>query len=249
MATTRRIGGIHAVETAITGGAARVLCILADPRRRDARMRRTLAQARRADIPVRQADAERITAWLGDSRHQGLAAEIHGPGILDEPALLELVNGLDHPAFLLALDGVQDPHNLGACLRSAEAAGADAVVIPRDRAARLTPTVERAAAGAAGRLPLAAVTNLARTLGRLQESGLWVTGTVGTADATLYEVDLTGPLVLVCGNEGEGMRQRTRQVCDHLVTIPLVGAGESLNVSVAAGICLFEALRQRHMAH
>lgn len=244
-ADVRRIGGVHAVETAVTGGTARVVRVLADPRRRDARMRRLLAQVRRADITVEQADGQRITNWLGDSHHQGIAAEINGPGILDERALLALVQALDHPAFILALDGVQDPHNLGACLRSAEAAGADAVVIPRDRAARLTPTVERAAAGAAGRMPLAAVTNLARTLGRLQEAGLWVTGTAGDAAGTLYDVDLTGSIVLVCGNEAQGMRQRTRQVCDHLVTIPLVGAAQSLNVSVAAGICLFEALRQR----
>lgn len=241
----RRIGGLHAVETAITGGAARVRRLLADPRRRDARMRRALDQARKAGITVERMPAQDISAWLGEERHQGIAAELVGSGILDERALVALVDGLDHPPFLLALDGVQDPHNLGACLRSAEAAGADAVMIPRDRAARLTPTVERAAAGAADRIALAAVTNLARTLERLRETGCWVIGTAGEEAEDLYSVDLTGPLVLVCGGEADGLRQRTRSVCDRLVAIPLAGQTESLNVSVAAGVCLFEALRQR----
>jgi 23S rRNA (guanosine2251-2'-O)-methyltransferase len=242
---SRRVGGLHAVETAIIGGADRVRRLLADPRRRDARMRRTLEQARKAGITVERMPGQRISEWLGDDRHQGIAAEVAGSGILDERALLARIGELDHPPFLLALDGVQDPHNLGACLRSAEAAGADAVIIPRDRAARLTPTVERAAAGAAERITLAAVTNLARTLERLREAGCWVIGTAGEEAEDLYAVDLTGPLVLVCGGEADGLRQRTRAMCDRLVAIPLVGKTESLNVSVAAGVCLFEALRQR----
>ena len=244
-AGTRRLAGLHAVETALAGGGARVRRVLADARRRDARMRRLLERAQRADIPVERVPGDAISEWLGDERHQGVAAEVVGPGILDEAALRDLVGGLEHAPLLLVLDGVQDPHNLGACLRSAEAAGADAVVIPRDRAARLTPTVERAAAGATEHIPLAAVTNLGRTLEHLRTAGLWVVGTAGEATAGLYDTDLRGPLALVLGGEEQGLRRRTRELCDQLVAIPLAGRTASLNVSVAAGVCLFEALRQR----
>jgi len=208
-------------------------------------MRRALEHARRAGIEPEPVAAAELTDWLGDDRHQGIAAEIIGPAMLDESALVDLVAGLAHPALVLALDRVQDPHNLGACLRSAEAAGADAVVVPRDRSARLTPAVERAAAGAAGRMPLAAVTNLARTLERLQAGGCWVFGTAADGAQSLYDTDLTGSAVLVLGGEGEGMRTRTRTTCDVTVAIPLAAASESLNVSVAAALCLFEARRQR----
>jgi len=243
-ATTRRIGGLHAVETAVPGGPDRVRRVLADHRRRDTRLERVLERARRAGIPVERADGEAIARWLGDERHQGIAAEVVGEAILDEHGLFALVDGLDHEPLLVVLDGVQDPHNLGACLRTAEAAGADALVIPRDRAAHLTPAVERAAAGATEHLPLAAVTNLARALEGLRERGCWITGTAGDAPESLYEADLTGPLVLVCGGEEAGLRRRTRGLCDQLVAIPLAGHTASLNVSVAAGICLFEARRQ-----
>lgn len=244
-AGNRRIGGIHAVETAISGGSARVRLIRADHRRRDRRLQRLLTQADRHGIPVERVSTEELEAWLGDVRHQGVAAEVVGSGILDEAALRDRVAGLAHPPFLLALDNVQDPHNLGACLRSAEAAGVDAVIIPRDRAARLTPAVERAAAGAAELVPIAAVTNLARTLTGLQADGCWVVGAAGDAPTELYAADLDGPLVLVCGGEADGLRKLTRATCDTLVSIPLAGRVQSLNVSVAAGICLFEALRQR----
>jgi 23S rRNA (guanosine2251-2'-O)-methyltransferase len=143
------------------------------------------------------------------------------------------------------LDGVTDPHNLGACLRSADAAGVAAVIVPRDRAAGLTPVVRKVAAGAAESVPLVAVVNLARTLRELKERGLWLVGTADDASSTLYDVDLTGPTVLVLGSEGEGMRRLTREACDQLVSIPMAGAVESLNVSVATGIALFEAVRQR----
>ncbi len=145
------------------------------------------------------------------------------------------------------LDGVQDPHNLGACLRSADAAGVAAVIVPRDRAAGLTPVVRKVAAGAAETVPLVAVVNLARTLRELKERGIWLVGTDDAADKTLYDADLTGPLALVMGSEGEGMRRLTRECCDQLVSIPMAGAVESLNVSVAAGVVLFEAVRQRRV--
>lgn len=208
-------------------------------------MRRLLEHARRAGIAVERVTAEELADWLGDTRHQGVAAEVVGSGIHDEADLAALIEGLDHAPFLLALDGVQDPHNLGACLRSAEAAGADAVIVPRDRAARLTPAVERAAAGAAERIPLTAVTNLVRALEQLQRNGCWVVGLAGDAERSLYETELRGPLVLVCGGEAGGLRMRTRAHCDWLASIPLAGRTESLNVSVAAGVSLFEALRQR----
>ena len=246
MAAKRRwIAGIHAVETAVTGGSGRVIRVLADRRRRDARLGRLLEHAERAGIPVERVASARLAEQIGDVRHQGVCAEVRGRELLDDAGLRDLVAGLEHAPLLLALDGVQDPHNLGACLRSAAAAGVDAVIIPRDRAARVTATVERAAAGAADRIALAAVTNLARTLDHLKESGCWVIGAAGAAETPLYAVDLTGGLVLVLGGEQKGLRPLTREACDRLVSIPLAGDIESLNVSVAAGVCLFEAVRQR----
>lgn len=244
-AGTRWIGGINPVETALAAGAGHVQRILVDRRRRDARMRRVLERARRAEVAVETVDAQQLDAYVDDGRHQGICAQVAGREVLDEAALADVVQALDRPPFLLALDCVQDPHNLGACLRSAAAAGCDAVIVPRDRSARLTPAVDRAAAGAVGLLPLAAVTNLARALERLQGAGCWVIGTAGDAPEALYDADLTGPLVLVAGGEEAGLRARTRKLCDRLVSIPLAGPVESLNVSVAVGICLFEAVRQR----
>lgn len=246
-AHTRWVGGLHAVETALAGGAGHVRRLLVDRRRRDGRLARLVEHARRAGVAVERVPGATLDARIPDGRHQGACAEVVGPGVLDEPGLRERLAALGHAPFVLVLDGVQDPHNLGACLRSAEAAGADAVVIPRDRAARLSPAVERAAAGAAALVPLAAVTNLGRTLEGLKAAGCWVVGTAGDAQASLYEAGLTGPLALVLGGEEKGLRARTRALCDRLVRIPLAGRVESLNVSVAAGICLFEALRQRRV--
>lgn len=244
-ADRRWLAGIHAVETAVTGGSGRVIRVLADRRRRDARLNRVVEHAERAGIPVERVASARLAEQVGVVRHQGVCAEVRGRGVLDDEGLRALVAGLEHAPLLLALDGVQDPHNLGACLRSAAASGADAVMIPRDRAARLTPTVERAAAGAADRIPLTAVTNLVRTLDWLKEGGSWALGATGTAETSLYSADLSGGLVLVLGGEEKGLRPRTREACDLLVSIPLSGGVESLNVSVAAGVCLFEAVRQR----
>ncbi len=242
---TRWIGGVNPVATALAAGADHVQRLLVDRQRRDGRIRRVLDQARRAGVPVERVDAAALDQCTGDERHQGICAEIAGSGVLDERSLQALVETLERPPLLLALDQVQDPHNLGACLRSAAAAGCDAVIVPRDRSARLTPAVERAAAGAATLIPLAAVTNLARMLEWLKQHGCWVVGAAGDADESLYVVDLTGPLVLVLGGEDSGLRARTRGLCDHLASIPLAAGVESLNVSVAAGVCLFEAVRQR----
>lgn len=242
---TRWIGGLNPVETALAAGTGHVRRVLADRRRRDARIKRLLDRARGAGVPVECVAAETLAGHVPDGRHQGVCAEVSGGGALDEHGLRALVEGLDHAPFMLALDQVQDPHNLGACIRSAAAAGCDAVIVPRDNAARLTPAVERAAAGATALVPLATVTNLARVLEHLQQAGCWVVGTAGDAAETLHEADLTGGLVVVAGGEAGGLRARTRGLCDRLVAIPLAGGVESLNVSVAVGVCLFEAVRQR----
>jgi 23S rRNA (guanosine2251-2'-O)-methyltransferase len=178
--------------------------------------------------------------------HQGVVATTQAPAALDEKALKTLIEDLQEPPLLLILNGVQDPHNLGACLRSADAAGVHAVIAPKDRSVGLTPTACKVASGAAETVPLVQVTNLARTLRWLQdEAGIWVVGTAGETDTLLYDADLQGPLALVMGAEGKGMRRLTREACDALVCLPMAGSVESLNVSVAAGICLFEAVRQR----
>lgn len=242
---TRWVGGLHAVETALAGGAGHVRRVLVDRRRRDGRLARLVEHAQRAGIAVERVPGTTLDRHLPDGRHQGACAEVVGAGVLDEQGLRARLATLAHAPFVLALDGIQDPHNLGACLRSAEAAGADAVMIPRDRAARLTPAVERAAAGAAALVPVAAVTNLGRALEGLKTGGCWIVGTAADAPASLYDADLGGALVLVLGGEEKGLRARTRALCDVLVHIPLAGRIESLNVSVAAGVCLFEALRQR----
>ena len=241
----RWIGGINPVEAAVSQGAGRVRRLWVDRKRDDRRLRALVEQAETAGIAVERVTAKALGRHLPEVRHQGVAAEVVDGRTLDETSLIDRLQGLDHPALVVALDGVQDPHNLGACIRSAEAAGADALIIPRDRAARLTPTVERTAAGAAQWLPIAAVSNLGRTLDKLGELGLRVVGTAGDAPDTLWGVDLRGPAVLVLGGEEKGMRPGVRQRCDALVHIPLAGRTESLNVSVAAGVCLFEAVRQR----
>lgn len=241
----RWIGGINPVEAAVAHGAGRVRRMWVDRARDDERLRALVGQAEAAGIAIERVTQKALARHLPDTRHQGVAAEVFDREALGEAALLEHVDGLDHAPLLVALDGVQDPHNLGACIRSAEAAGADALVIPRDRAARLTPAVERTAAGAVQWLPVAAVNNLGGTLDRLRERGLWVVGTAGDAPTGLHETDLRGPLALVLGSEDKGLRPGVRDRCDALVHIPLAGHTESLNVSVAAGVCLFEAVRQR----
>jgi len=177
--------------------------------------------------------------------HQGVVAETGTAPGLGEKELPAFLEALEGPAFLLILDGVQDPHNLGACLRSANAAGVDAVIVPRDRSAPLNATARKVACGAAESLPVVRVTNLARTLRSIREAGVWVYGATGEAESTFYETDLSGPLALVLGGEGRGLRRLTREHCDGLLSIPMAGSISSLNVSVAAGIFLFEARRQR----
>ena len=236
------IGGFHAVMAALEDGATKPYEILLADTRQDDRARRLLALAREHSVPVRTVSRSDLDIKAPELRHQGVLALIPAREFTGEDAL-------DAPAspdrLFLALDGVQDPHNLGACLRTAEAVGATAVIIPKDRAASLTAVALKAAAGSAERVPVIAVTNLSRTLEKLKERGYWLTGLAGEATETLYEADLSGPLVLVMGAEGAGMRRLTRETCDRLVKIPMLGKIESLNVSVAAAVCLYEAFRQR----
>ena len=233
---TRTLHGFHAVASRLRQRPQSVRALYAATGRDDPRMRDLLARASAAGVDVRQADAQRLTELAGTDRHQGVAAVVDAT--IPQVSLDELVAGLAEPALLLVLDGVTDPHNLGACLRNADAFGAHAVIVPRDRAAGVNATVAKAASGAAETVPVIAVTNLARTLGELKDLGLWIVG----ADAggeRLPQADLGGPLAWVLGAEGSGLRRLTRERCDRMVGIPLYGSVESLNVGVAAGICLY----------
>lgn len=238
------IGGFHAVLAVLEDGVDKPFEILLADSRKDERATKVKQLAQALNVPVRPAARGDLDLRAPGLRHQGVIAmmpahHFHGEDVLDIPATPD--------RLILVLDGVQDPHNLGACLRTAEAAGVAAVIIPRDRSAQLTAAARTAAAGAAERVPVVAVTNLARSLEKLKELGYWLTGLAGEATETLYQVDLTGPTVLVMGAEGEGMRRLTREACDRLVKIPMKGKIESLNVSVAAAVCLYEAVRQRSL--
>jgi len=240
--------GIHAVRVLLSRHPERVRRVLLAGGRDAARLDELRSLAQRAGVQVSSADHAQLDSLAAGGRHQGVVAEVVPPAGDPETQLEQALESAGAAPLLLVLDGVQDPHNLGACLRSADAAGAAAVIVPRDRAAGLTPVVRKVAAGAAETVPLVAVVNLARTLRELKERGVWLVGTDDAADKTLYQADLKGPLALVMGSEGEGLRRLTRECCDQLVSIPMAGAVESLNVSVAAGVALFEAVRQRSSA-
>jgi 23S rRNA (guanosine2251-2'-O)-methyltransferase len=240
--------GIHAVRVLLSRQPGRVRRVLVAGGRDAGRLAEVRALAQQAGVQVASVEPAQLDRLAEGERHQGVVAEIVPRAGDPETQLEEALEAAGPVPLLLVLDGVQDPHNLGACLRSADAAGVAAVIVPRDRAAGLTPVVRKVAAGAAESVPLVAVVNLARTLRELKERGLWLVGTDDAADKTLYEADLKGPLGLVMGSEGEGMRRLTRECCDQLVSIPMAGAVESLNVSVATGVALFEAVRQRSSA-
>jgi len=244
MKLSETIYGMHAVRVMLERNAERVLTVRLAERRDDPRAREIEELARRNARPLQRVDLHSLRQQLGDVAHQGVAAEITPLPPWSEDELLDALQTARAP-LLLTLDGVQDPHNLGACLRTADACGALAVVVPRDRAAQLTPAVRKVAAGAADTTPVVAVTNLVRTLKLLKDAGLWIVAADAAATMRAREVDLTGPVVLVLGAEGTGLRQLTRQNCDFLVSLPQRGAVESLNVSVAAAMLLYEALRQR----
>lgn len=240
-----RVYGIHAVQTLLKNAADRVEQLYVLKTRRDQRMTKLLALAEKQGISCRLLSREQLDE-MADGNHQGVVADCRPGEIHDEAFLQRMLDNLEEPPFLLILDGVTDPHNLGACLRTAEAAGVHAVIAPKDNAATINSTVRKVASGAAELVPYVPVTNLARTLRSLKERGIWLVGTAGEAEKNLYETDLRGPLGIVMGAEGEGMRRLTREACDFLAHLPMVGGGvSSLNVSVAVGVCLYEALRQR----
>ncbi len=239
------IVGINPVEGALSNDAERVRELLVESGQRNARVLELAERAQKLDIPVQHRSRAELDKHAGAARHQGIVARYEAAPAAQENDLAGLLQRDGSSTLVLVLDGVTDPHNLGACLRSAAAANATAVIVPKDRAAGLTPVVRRASAGGADRVPLIAVTNLARTLRELKEAGVWITGLAGDTDTSIYSVDMKGPVAIVLGSEGEGMRRLTRELCDFVAKIPMPGRMESLNVSVATGVVVFEALRQR----
>lgn len=237
--------GMHAVRVLLERSPQRVRRILLAQGKEAGRHAELRALAQQASVEVSDADAALLERLSDGGRHQGVVAEVTPRPGDPETQLEEALEAAGESPLLLVLDGVQDPHNLGACLRSADAAGVCAVIAPRDRAAGLTPVARKVAAGAAELVPFIPVVNLARTLRELKDRNVWMVGTDDGAAKTVYESRLTGPIGIVMGSEGDGMRRLTRETCDELVSIPMAGAVESLNVSVATGIVLFEAVRQR----
>lgn len=245
MSEPATVFGLHAVRTLLQQRPERAVLLTLQKGRDDARISEVLRLAHDAGVRTEWRDVRELDRLAGGDRHQGACLQVRAVGALGEGALDELLDRAATPPLLLVLDGVQDPHNLGACLRTADAAGATAVIVPRDRAAGLSPTVRKVASGAAETMPLIQVVNLARTLRWLKEREVWIVGTDDQAPKSLYETTLTAPTALVLGAEGPGLRRLTRENCDALVSIPMRGVVESLNVSVAAGILLYEAVRQR----
>lgn len=239
------IVGINPVEGALSNDPERIKEVLVENGQRNARVHELAERAKALRIPVHHRPREQLEKLAGEARHQGVAALYVAPPMRGENDIEALLEAAGSEALVLVLDGVTDPHNLGACLRSAAAANATMVIVPKDRAVGLTPVVRRASAGGADRVPLVAATNLARALRTLKDAGVWITGLAGETDTSIYDVDLKGPVALVLGSEGEGMRRLTRETCDFVARIPMPGVMESLNVSVATGIVLFETLRQR----
>jgi 23S rRNA (guanosine2251-2'-O)-methyltransferase len=237
--------GLHAVASLLASRPESVSSLLVSTAS-DRRLAGILEQAQSAGVAVEQVTRRELDQLLPNARHQGVLARVQsGSCALPERALPDFLAALEQPAFLLVLDGVQDPHNLGACLRTADAAGVHAVILPKDRAVGITPVVHKVACGAVQTMPVFTVTNLARTLRTLRDAGVWLFGASDDAGQDLYTSDLKGPIAVVLGGEGSGLRRLTRELCDHQVAIPMAGAVESLNVSVAAGVLLYEAFRQR----
>jgi len=240
MSAPKVLFGFHAVGVRLKTAPASILELYVDPTRRDARMRQFVERAKEAGLRLLDADGMRLAKLCGSHGHQGVVARVQA---LDQAhSLDDLLDGLEQAGkvpLLLVLDGVTDPHNLGACLRVADGAGAHAVIAPKDHAVGLNATVAKVASGAAETMPYFMVTNLARTLGELKERNIWVVGTSDDAPKTLYQMDFKGPTALVLGAEGDGMRQLTRKTCDELVSIPVQGAVGGLNVWVGSGLCRY----------
>jgi len=240
--------GIHAVTALINVAPERFIEVWLLKGREDDRMMPIINMTRKYGIGAQQVSRKVLDDKSDGEQHQGVIARVR-PGKAytenDLDDILQAAEKKDVPPFLLILDGVTDPHNLGACLRNADAAGVQAIIVPKDNAAQITPTVRKVAVGAVESIPLVQVTNLSRTMKHLQQQGVWIVGTAGETDTCLYDTKLAGPIALVMGAEGKGMRRLTRENCDQLVKLPMAGAVSSLNVSVATGICLFEMVRQR----
>ena len=241
----RRVCGFHAVESALARNPDDIVSVSMDQRRDDPRSRQLRQALVTAGIDCHLADREELDRLGAGVRHQGVVAIVRGQAQKPEASLWETLDTLNNPALLLVLDQVQDPHNLGAILRVADGAGVNAVILPKDGACPVNETVSRVAAGAVESVPIYYVSNLARTLDTLRERGVWITGTADEADVDFYQGDFTADVAIVMGAEGRGMRRLTRERCDYLVRIPMAGAVSSLNVSVAAGLLLYEVVRQR----
>jgi len=243
MAESRIIHGFHAVTARIRQHADSIMELYVDAKRHDPRAKDLLKLAESNAVRVIPMDGKRLDGMAGNTRHQGVVARVDASQKVMH--LDDVLDTLTEPALILVLDGIQDPHNLGACLRSADAFGVHAVIAPKDRAVGINATVEKVACGAAETVPFITVTNIARTLRELKERDIWVVGTDGEAETELPNLKHSGALALVMGAEGEGLRRLTKETCDQLIRIPMMGSVESLNVSVSTGICLYEARRQR----
>lgn len=237
--------GIHAVQSLLKTEPERVISVMLQKGRSDQRISKVMQQLDREGISYEFVNRPQLDKLADGERHQGVIIRCKPGAVRDEKYLEQLLESLDEAPFLLVLDGVTDPHNIGACLRSADAAGVHAVITTRDKSGGLTSVARKIACGAAETTPFIVVTNLARTLESLQQRGIWIVGTAGEADQLAYEQSLTGPLAVVMGAEEKGMRRLTREYCDFLVKLPMAGSVSSLNVSVATGVVLFEAVRQR----
>ncbi|MFT4938510.1 MAG: 23S rRNA (guanosine2251-2'-O)-methyltransferase [Paraglaciecola sp.] len=244
MAQQEWLYGIHAIDAVMEREPERLIELYILKGRDDKPINNMVSQARHFGISVQFCQRKALDEKVNGEQHQGVVARARPGKQYDESDLDKIVAASAKP-FLLILDGVTDPHNLGACLRTADAAGIDAIVVPKDNSVALTPVVRKVASGAADLVPLVQVTNLARTLRELQDAGVWIVGTAGEAQQSLYDCKMTGPVALVMGAEGKGMRRLTREHCDELIKLPMAGTVSSLNVSVATGICLYEIVRQR----
>lgn len=240
------IYGIHAVKAVLDSDPARFIEVFVLKGRQDDRVLPVIQELARLGITIQETGRKALDDKAKGASHQGLIARVKAGKQYNEHDLEDILDATENP-LILVLDGVTDPHNLGACLRNADAAGVCAVIVPKDRSAQLNGTARKVAVGAAEVVPLVRVTNLARTMRALQERGIWFVGTAGEATHDIYQSKLLGPLAIVMGAEGDGMRRLTRETCDELISIPMAGSVSSLNVSVATGICLFEAVRQRRV--
>ena len=245
MKARRKVAGLHAVEAVLEHSPDKILAAWADASKKDGRLSRLLERLNTMGVRTQVAQKNRLDILAEGQTHQGIVVEVLTPEELGENALRSVLEQPITAPFFLVLDHVQGPHNFGACLRTADAAGVQGVILTKDQSVGITPVVAKVASGAAETMPVYRVTNLARALSWLKESGIWLVGAAGEAQRTVYDTDLTIPLALVMGAEGKGMRRLTRETCDVLVSIPMLGRVESLNVSVATGVLLYEAVRQR----